>query len=134
METLLLGEELGTIMVWAMIGLFFVFVFIAGVMVASLGKPWLQAFLSGHGISFLQIVAMKMRKINPNHIIPHGIAAAQAGFPIEWTELESAHLQGADIEKVVTAFIVSSKKEDPFTFEEIVNAERESRLQEMIES
>lgn len=130
--TLLLGQ-LEQIFVWVFIGVIFFVLFISFLAFWSLGNPWFQAYMSGHGISFFQIVGMKHRKVDIKQVISQGITASQAGFPIKWIELESAYLQGVDIERVVTAYIVSSKRGDEFTFEDIVNADRESRLQDMLD-
>ncbi len=74
-------------------------------------RPWLQAFISGHPISMISIIGMRLRRISPSRIIPHGIAAAHAGYPIKWAELESACIQGVDMEKVVTAYLTAGKRD-----------------------
>ena len=95
-------------------------------------RPWLQAFLSGCPVSVFQLIGMRLRNVNPNHIIPVAISATQGGHPIAWAELERAYLQKIDIEKVATAYVTARERGDNFTFEELVDAERESRLDELL--
>lgn len=95
-------------------------------------RPWLRAFLSGRPISLFQIIGMRFRKVNPDEIITHGIATAQGGHPVDWAELERAYLQGVDLNKVATAYVTAKQRGDDFSFAELVNAERESRLEEML--
>ncbi|MGB7346777.1 MAG: flotillin-like FloA family protein, partial [Pirellulaceae bacterium] len=110
----------------------FIMLIVSGVLAYSMFRPWFRAFLSGTPISLLQILAMKLRKTDANFVIDQGIAANQAGHRIDWTELESAQISGVELEKVVLAYITAKKRGDAFTFEEIVDAERESRLAEML--
>ncbi len=110
-----------------------VFVFLVlWIYTISFGRPWHNAYLNGCPIPFTQLMGMQLRNINPNKVIPHGIAAAQAGYKIPWLELESAYLQGADLEKVVAAYVTSMKRDQGFTFSELVDADREERLAEML--
>ena len=95
-------------------------------------RPWLQAFLSGCPVSVFQLIGMRLRRVNPNEVIAVGIAATQGGHPIEWAELERAYLQKIDIEKVATAYVTARERGNNFTFEELVDAERESRLDKLL--
>ncbi len=95
-------------------------------------RPWLQAFLSGCPVSVFQLIGMRPRKVNPNKIISVGIATTQGRHPVGWAELERAYLQGIDIEKVATAYVIARERGDNFTFEELVDAERESRLDKLL--
>ena len=102
------------------------------VIVLAFFRPWLQAFLSGCPVSVFQLIGMRLRKVNPNKIIPVGIAATQGGHPVGWAELERAYLQGIDIEKVAMAYVTARERGNNFTFEELVDAERESRLDKLL--
>lgn len=95
-------------------------------------RPWLQAFVSGCPVSVFQLIGMRLRKVDPNKIVSVGIAATQGGHPVGWAELERAYLQGVDIEKVSMAYVTASERGDNFTFEELVDAERESRLDKLL--
>ncbi|TWU08580.1 flotillin-like FloA family protein [Stieleria varia] len=98
----------------------------------SLLRPWFRAFLSGTPISLMRIVGMRFRRTNVALVVDQGIAAQQAGCPISWPELEVAHLAGIDLEKAVLAYITSRKRDMNYTFQEIVDAARESRLEKLL--
>ncbi|MFK7770022.1 MAG: flotillin-like FloA family protein [Mariniblastus sp.] len=126
------GWDFVTIATFVAIILFCIIALMVFLAFQSLGKYWMQAFTSGCPIAFPQLLAMHLRKVKPGDVIPHGIAAAQAGFPILWRELESAYLQGTDLKTVTTAYVASMEREQGFSFQDLVNADRDSRLKEML--
>lgn len=93
----------------------------------TLFRPWLRAFLSGVPITLFQLVGMKLRRLNTRLILEQGIAASQAGHPVSWADLERACLQKVDLEKVTQAYITSRKRDENFTFDELVSAEQATR-------
>ena len=95
-------------------------------------RSWLQAMMGGAPISVMTLMGMIFRRVDHRIVINQGVSATQAGFPIGWAELERAYLTGVDLEKAVLAYITAKKQEKEFSFEEIVDAARESRLVEMI--
>jgi len=122
------------IKVVSLVGAIFVFVMLlaVGVVLIGLMRPWLRAFLSGIPITLLQVVAMKLRKSDANQIITQGIAANQAGYPIDWSDLESAALRGADLETVVMAYVSAKKDQASVTFSDVVQADHEGRLSALL--
>jgi uncharacterized protein YqfA (UPF0365 family) len=58
--------------------------------------------------------------------------ATQAGTPVPSREMESAHLQGGDVEKATLAFIQANREGKKVTFQEIVEAEMEGRLKDKL--
>jgi uncharacterized protein YqfA (UPF0365 family) len=111
------------------LALFFLFVLFSFV---SIARHWLRAFTSGCPVTFIQLLGMKFRKVNVGEVLTQGISATQAGHPIRWRELESAYLQGVDLQKVVAAYLVFAKRDEKYAFAELVEAERESRLSKML--
>ena len=109
-----------------------IFFLVVMVVFLSFFKYWLSCFLSATPISVFQLLGMRLRKINPKNIIPYGIIASQTGHPIPWTKLESTYLQGIKLEKVVTAYLMAKDRELDLSFDDLVEAERESRLSELM--
>ena len=97
---------------------------------ASIFRIWLQAFTAGVHISLPQILGMKFRKVNANTVVRTAIMVTQAGTPVPSAELEWAHLQGVDVEKVALAYIEMRKKGKEVTFQDLVDAELHQRLEE----
>jgi uncharacterized protein YqfA (UPF0365 family) len=96
-------------------------------------KLWFQAFLSGRPISVAQLLGMRLRKVDAKQVVRCGIMAAQSGHPIEWKELERSYLTGVDLEKITLAYIESCKTDKDFSLEELVDADRQSRLSQLLQ-
>jgi uncharacterized protein YqfA (UPF0365 family) len=58
--------------------------------------------------------------------------AKQAGVSISCREMESAYLQGVDLEKVTLAMIHAKREGKELPFRELVEAELEDRLAEKL--
>ena len=61
---------------------------------------WLQATTTGSHISLLDLIGMTFRRVNAKAVVRAKIMATQAGVDIPLRALESASLQGVDLEKV----------------------------------
>lgn len=120
-----------TIFIIAAVG-FLVFVGIVLAIFFSFYRTWMRAFLAGTRINFLNLVFMKVRGSDMNKIVNQCIAANQAGFPVSCTDMERAWLRKVDIEKVTLAYITARKRDQDFSFQELVEAEREGRLERLL--
>jgi hypothetical protein len=65
--------------------------------------PWMRAFLAGAPIPVITLLGMTFRRTPVNKIVDWKIIAAQARLPITTAQIESAYLQGADVELAVLA-------------------------------
>ena len=83
-------------------------------------------------ISVFQIIGMRLRKTNVRVVVRSLIMATQAGVPVPSTEMESAYLQGVDLEKVTLALIHAHREGKTVTFRELVEADLEYRLHEKL--
>lgn len=95
-------------------------------------RLWLRAALAGTPVSLVTILSMRFRKTDARVIIDALIATNQAGCPVSCAELERAYLTGVDLDKVVLAYITAKKRDLDLSFEEVADADRESRLAEML--
>ncbi len=104
-----------------------VFLLILIVMIGTF-RPWIRAFTSGMPISVLNIVGMRFRRIEVNVVVDALIMARQAGVAVSCRQMESAYLQGVDLEKLTLALIHAKKKGLEVTFDELVASDLEGRL------
>ncbi len=95
-------------------------------------RPWLKAFMSGAPISFAELVAMKMRRSNVKAIVDCYIMSTQAKAKISLKDLDAAFHSGADIELVTRAYIEAKKTGKELTLEEIIDASRAEKLEELL--
>ena len=122
-----------SVIVLVVAGIFLVFAVSMMVTAAKVFSPWLQAFLAGVPISLIQIVGMRLRKVDVRLVIRSLIMATQAGVPVPSIEMERAYLQGVDLEKITLALIHANREGKEFTFQELVAADLENRLHEKLD-
>lgn len=80
------------------------------VMFASVASLWFRAFMSGAAIGPLQMVVMKLKKVNPHIIVDCRIMAVQAGLSnITTNAMESHYLAGGSVPIVVRSLIVAHR-------------------------
>lgn len=72
-------------------------------------KLWLKALLSNAGVSFLNLVAMRLRNVDPHNIVDSRIMAVKSGLRVSTNELETHYLAGGNIIRVVQALVSASK-------------------------
>ena len=129
----MLIAQVELVMVLVMAGVFLIFALSILVTIARVFSPWLQAFLAGVPISVIQIVGMRLRKVDVRVVVKSLIMATQAGVPVPSIEMERAFLQGVDLEKITLALIHANREGKEFTFQELVAADLESRLHEKLD-
>jgi uncharacterized protein YqfA (UPF0365 family) len=104
--SMLLEASTVTIVLLAVLAI--VLLVVAIVVVTYLGL-WLQAYMAGARVSIFQIVAMRMRKVNPGVIVRSKIMAVQADVPIETRQIEAHYLAGGNVPNVVRALIAADR-------------------------
>lgn len=84
---------------------FFVFLII----LMRYGWIWIQAMASGVHISFMRLIGMSLRRINPAIIVNSMIMASKSGLEIEWDALEAHYMARGNVPNVIRALIAASK-------------------------
>jgi len=81
---------------------------------ASVASLWFRAYMSGAGIGPLQMVLMKLKKVNPQLIVDTRIMLVQAGLDdITTIALESHYLAGGNVPLVIRALIAAHRAQIP---------------------
>ncbi|MBI2193793.1 MAG: flotillin-like protein FloA [Planctomycetes bacterium] len=78
---------------------------------------WFQARVSGASVSFIDIVLMRFRKVNPSVIVQSRIAGKKAGLEIGSRDLEAHYMAGGNVIRVVQSLIAADKAAIPLTFQ-----------------
>ena len=112
--------------------LLMVLLLLVALMAIAFFRPWLQALTSGCSVTVMQLLGMKMRRVDVQQVIRCAVLAKQAGYDVAWKDLESAYLQRVDLEKVTLAYVESRKNDKDWKFSDLVDAERRMRLEEML--
>jgi len=70
---------------------------------------YLQAWVSGAKVGFVDLVMMRFRKVNANSVVINRISAKKAGIEVSTDQLEAHYLAGGQITNVVRAMIAADK-------------------------
>ena len=70
---------------------------------------YLQAWVSGAKVGFIDLVMMRFRKVNAKSVVINRISAKKAGLEISTDQLEAHYLAGGRITNVVRAMIAADK-------------------------
>jgi uncharacterized protein YqfA (UPF0365 family) len=105
----MLAVDTGTV-VWIVGGLIalVVLLVIAGIVISFFGL-YIRALVSGARVSFIDLIGMRLRKVNPELIINSRIQASRAGLHISQAEMESHVLARGDLLRVVNAMVAANK-------------------------
>lgn len=79
-------------------------------MFASVAALWFRAFMSGAPVGPLQMVVMKLKKVNPQVIVDSRIMAVQAGLKgVSTNAMESHYLAGGNVPIIVRSLIAAHR-------------------------
>jgi uncharacterized protein YqfA (UPF0365 family) len=70
---------------------------------------YLQAWVSGAKVGFIDLVMMRFRKVNAKSVVINRISGKKAGIEISTNQLEAHYLAGGRITNVVRAMIAADK-------------------------
>jgi uncharacterized protein YqfA (UPF0365 family) len=70
---------------------------------------WIRSFLTGAKISILDMVRMKLCKVDYNMIVQQKIALVQAGVKVSTQEMEAHYLSRGNVQRVAGAVIAAHK-------------------------
>lgn len=93
------------------IGTFILFFYIIPV------RLWIAAKAAGAGVSFVTLIGMRLRRVNPSNIVDPRISAIKAGLHIDINQLEGHYLAGGHVQNVVNALISAEKAGMKLTFD-----------------
>ena len=70
---------------------------------------YIRALVSGARVSMLDLIGMKLRKVNSGVVVNSRIQALRAGLQVSQAEMESHILAGGDVQRVISAMIAANK-------------------------
>jgi uncharacterized protein YqfA (UPF0365 family) len=94
---------------WAVIAFAGLMILIIAMVLANFMGLWIQAYVSGARVGFLNLVMMRFRKVRPQTIVINRISAKKAGMDISTDMLEAHYLAGGNVDRVVRALIAADK-------------------------
>lgn len=109
MNTIPVTLALSDAIIWsivAVVGLFFLILVFA---IGSFLNLYIQAFSSGARVGLLEMVMMRLRKVDVRLIVLSRIRAVKSGLDVPTNALESHYLSGGRVPNVITALIAAQK-------------------------
>ncbi len=109
--------EAGSV-VFIVMGAIVVFFIVIGVISYFIPwRLWISARAASVPIRIIDLIGMRLRRVDPNHIVLPMITAYKAGLHISSDMLESHFLAGGKVYEVVNAMISADKARIPLTWE-----------------
>ena len=78
---------------------------------------WIQALSAGARVGFIDLIGMRLRKVNPHVIVLSRIQAVRAGLELSTKELETHYLAGGRPMNVVRALIAANRADINLTWQ-----------------
>ena len=98
-------------------GIFALIMFILMIVVMSLGATWLRAFVSGARVTFMELIALKLRAIPVKTIVETRITLVKSGFNVSVDDLSMHHLAGGDVHMVMQGLLKAKEKNIDLSFD-----------------
>jgi uncharacterized protein YqfA (UPF0365 family) len=70
---------------------------------------YIRAMVSGAHVTFMDLIGMRIRNVNPTVIVNSRIQAMRAGIRVSSSEMESHVLAGGNVMRVINAMIAANK-------------------------
>ncbi len=103
---------------WVALVIAAVFVLIVLIVMGSFFNLWIQALTAGARVSLIQLVGMKLRRVDPRIIVTSRIQAVKAGIDISSDELETHYLAGGRVRSVVNALVAADRAKMNLSFDD----------------
>ena len=117
------GFEWWMFIVYALVAIAVLIGLVLLIFIPIYGKLWFQAFMSDADVSFMALVGMGFRQVNPRVIVQAKIMTAQAGLDINrrtgisTARLEAHYLAGGNVMNVVHAIIAAHRADIDLDFD-----------------
>src|SRR5262249_57480972 len=101
--------EIGTIIIIVLVGVGLMVGLIALLAFFNFVQLWIQCLLTGARIGIVDMIRMKLCKVDYSMIVRQKIALVQAGVKVSAQEMEAHVLSRGNVQKVVRAVIPAPK-------------------------
>lgn len=95
--------------IWGVVIFGLIVLFVIVVILAQFIQLYIRATVSGARVNLIDLIGMRLRKVNAHAIVTARIQAVRAGLAVTTPEMESHVLAGGDVQRVVNAMIAASK-------------------------
>ena len=82
------------------------------------GATWLRSYFSGARVTFLELIALSLRRIPVRKIVDVRITLIKTGFNVSVDDLSTHYLAGGDVEMVAEGMIKAKEKNIDLSFDQ----------------
>ena len=97
-------------------GIFALIMFILSTVVLTLGLTWLRAYASGAPVTFMELIALKLRAIPVRKIVDTRITLVKSGFNVSVDDLSTHYLAGGNVNMVKQGLLKAKEKNIDLSF------------------
>ena len=98
--------------------IFALIMFILMIVVMSLGATWLRAFVSRARVTFMELIALKLRAIPVKTIVETRITLIKSGFNVSVDDLSTHYLAGGDVNMVMQGLLKAKVNNIDLSFDQ----------------
>ncbi len=88
------------------------------IVVMSFGATWLRAFASGARVTFMELIALQLRRIPVKTIVETRITLIKSGFNVSVDDLSTHHFAGGDVIMVTEGLLKAKEKNIDLSFDQ----------------
>lgn len=103
----ILGETNSTAIWIAGLVILVIIILVMLVLVGQFIGLWIRSWASGAHVGLVELMGMRIRKVNTLQIVNSRIQAHRAGLAISTADMESYYLAGGDVQRVVNAMVAA---------------------------
>src|SRR3954453_2591742 len=82
---------------------------VIAILLLNFGMIYIRALSAGAKITFIELIALRLRRVPAGMIVDNRIAAVRSGLPLSIDELSTHFLAGGNVPMVVLAVIAAKK-------------------------
>ena len=88
------------------------------IVVMSFGATWLRAWASGARVTFMELIALKLKGIPVRKIVDVRITLIKSGFNVSVDDLSTQHIAGGDVHMVMQGLLKAKEKNIDLSFDQ----------------
>ena len=99
-------------------GIFSLIMFILSIVVMIFGATWLRAFASGARVTFMELIALQLRRIPVRKTVDTRITLIKSGFNVSVDDLSTHYLAGGNVNMVMQGLLKAKVNNIDLSFDQ----------------
>ena len=92
--------------------------FILMIVVMSFGATWIRAWMSGARVTFMELIALQLRRIPVKTIVETRITLVKSGFNVSVDDLSTHYLAGGNVNMVMQGLLKAKVNNIDLSFDQ----------------